>query len=516
MFILANFKCFFFRLLDFSSLGIKRKLPTNQSVATVKTNGHIESSKKIVKKQKKEDELAKILEGSIEDDPIESDADDYERSDAEDITEEQYLNEQNEMYKEHLLRDSSSESDIESDIEMDLINDFNGHRNKKLNDSDSNIDEENQYSSDDSFMGEFLKTNKKPLKNGNENEMKEPDEIEGTPKTKEIKLTSEKRRKSAEADSDIESNASTDKVKRTKSSVGQNIYANIEKDFEIITPSDDENEKKTENTASNETKTESVLDTSLFKTYAKDVNSEKLSKRLLSDRTKQIAQQVARNTPDEIVSLSSDDDDSEPQAVEKNDAKDGVDDPEDEKRKKRKLLRDDQLADDTKHAQKEEQDRIRRLESKKQRMSQFMESQRTDSQNSEENDSQIDENEVLLDYDSKRKQKITVHPDIRKHLKEHQVDGVKFMYDCCYGSIDNFDKHPGSGCILAHCMGLGKTLQLISLLNTLIRYPQLKTNKILVICPKSTVMNWKEEIERWMGHIKDSRGLKLFQFPESS
>lgn len=40
-----------------------------------------------------------------------------------------------------------------------------------------------------------------------------------------------------------------------------------------------------------------------------------------------------------------------------------------------------------------------------------------------------------------------------------QIAGVKFMYDCCYGSVDSIDKHPGSGCILAHCMGLGKTLQ---------------------------------------------------------
>ena len=40
-----------------------------------------------------------------------------------------------------------------------------------------------------------------------------------------------------------------------------------------------------------------------------------------------------------------------------------------------------------------------------------------------------------------------------------QVDGIKFMYDSCYGSVDNLEKYPGSGCVLAHCMGLGKTLQ---------------------------------------------------------
>lgn len=36
------------------------------------------------------------------------------------------------------------------------------------------------------------------------------------------------------------------------------------------------------------------------------------------------------------------------------------------------------------------------------------------------------------------------------------------MYDSCYGSVDSLEKFPGSGCILAHCMGLGKTLQVFT------------------------------------------------------
>lgn len=89
------------------------------------------------------------------------------------------------------------------------------------------------------------------------------------------------------------------------------------------------------------------------------------------------------------------------------------------------------------------------------------------------------------------------------------------MYDTCFGSVNDLPKFTGSGCILAHCMGLGKTLQLITLLHTLIRYPQLLVYRVLVICPKSTVMNWKDEIYKWLGHIKTGPKLKVFFFRDN-
>lgn len=125
--------------------------------------------------------------------------------------------------------------------------------------------------------------------------------------------------------------------------------------------------------------------------------------------------------------------------------------------------------------------------------------------------------EIVLDINKATNQKIVIHQQLVKHLKQHQIEGVKHMYDCCYGSVERLARNPkmGSGCILAHCMGLGKTLQLITLLHTVINYPEFATNRILILCPKSTLSNWKAEIHKWIVPIRKARGLKVFEFADS-
>uniref|UniRef100_A0A182VUM9 Transcriptional regulator ATRX n=1 Tax=Anopheles minimus TaxID=112268 RepID=A0A182VUM9_9DIPT len=174
------------------------------------------------------------------------------------------------------------------------------------------------------------------------------------------------------------------------------------------------------------------------------------------------------------------------------------------KRRIRPMLTNDELAEETKKAQKEEESRTARLKKKQEQLKKFMATYKPGP----------GESELVLDYDSVRHQPICVHPDIVKLLKPHQIEGIQFMYDNTYGSIDALPKHSGSGCILAHCMGLGKTLQIISLLHTVMRYPQLLTNRVLVICPKSTVMNWKEEIVRWQGTIQTGYLMRVYCFPD--
>lgn len=548
-----------FRLLDFSTLGVKRKISSN-SIAPTKING-TDESKKPSKKLKKDDSLDAILqqphrESDDSDDDAPSDSDDDK------MTEEQYLKQHNLNLKNQLLADTSS-SESEYDSEMSRGDDedhpkMNGTRKKSANSDEEDDNDSNVSGSYESLVDRFLEKNAKTsevpekkstsiaprkISTGSEagesdaslhskiEKSKSPSKVNGatpdsTAATAALSGDKETERENADKD-EIESlgqsSDSADTPKR-KTKIGANLFNNIEKDMRPFMSSDesDGNEDNSKKKASSDESSdcELILDTSLFKERKKVIDNKQLSK-LLNNSAKAKAT-TSRATPDDCISLSSDDELEVDPIPGENAEKEPSDDEDDGKKNRtgRKLLRTDQLAGETKRAQREETERVKRLEKKRARLTQIIESQREQSQRSKHDeigkdvDVQIDD--IILDYDSKKKENIIVHRDIQKHLKSHQIDGIKFMYDCCYGSVDSLKDHPGSGCILAHCMGLGKTLQLISLLHTVISYPQLKTNKVLVICPKSTVLNWKEEIERWMGPIKEGRRLKLFQFADQS
>ena len=82
---------------------------------------------------------------------------------------------------------------------------------------------------------------------------------------------------------------------------------------------------------------------------------------------------------------------------------------------------------------------------------------------------------------------------VGRFLRPHQREGVEFMYRCVSGRKGEF-----TGCVLADSMGLGKTLQVISLLWTMIAAGEVK--KALVAAPSSLVSMWRLEVRKWLGN----------------
>ncbi|KAL8871614.1 MAG: hypothetical protein Q9174_002593 [Haloplaca sp. 1 TL-2023] len=94
---------------------------------------------------------------------------------------------------------------------------------------------------------------------------------------------------------------------------------------------------------------------------------------------------------------------------------------------------------------------------------------------------------------------VVIDPRLAKVLRPHQVEGVKFLYRCTTGLIDE----KANGCIMADEMGLGKTLQCITLMWTLLKQSseagKSTIQKCVIACPSSLVRNWANELVKWLG-----------------
>ncbi|XP_076390210.1 uncharacterized protein LOC100874907 [Megachile rotundata] len=160
----------------------------------------------------------------------------------------------------------------------------------------------------------------------------------------------------------------------------------------------------------------------------------------------------------------------------------------------RKVMKDKQVADDTKQAAKEEEERLKRIAERQKLYNEMYETRLA-------NEEKVDK--LVLDFDPETKEELlSVHEDLVKRLKPHQAKGVKFMWDACFESIERMKSSPGSGCIIAHCMGLGKTLQVIALTHTLLVHEELGVKTVMIVCPLSTVLNWRNEFNLWLKDIE--------------
>lgn len=94
---------------------------------------------------------------------------------------------------------------------------------------------------------------------------------------------------------------------------------------------------------------------------------------------------------------------------------------------------------------------------------------------------------------------VVVDPLLSRHLRPHQREGVKFLYN----SVMGINGSNINGALLADAMGLGKTLMTIALAWTLLKQsPYIEESsvakKILIIAPVTLIGNWKKEFKKWL------------------
>ncbi|OBT89344.1 hypothetical protein VE02_01460 [Pseudogymnoascus sp. 03VT05] len=101
---------------------------------------------------------------------------------------------------------------------------------------------------------------------------------------------------------------------------------------------------------------------------------------------------------------------------------------------------------------------------------------------------------------------IFVHDHIGSRIKNHQIDGVRFMWRQIVTKGG-----ASQGCLLAHTMGLGKTMQVITLLVAIAeaacsedssvsaQIPEkLKRSRTLILSPPGLMDNWMDELLTWV------------------
>lgn len=200
------------------------------------------------------------------------------------------------------------------------------------------------------------------------------------------------------------------------------------------------------------------------------------------------------------------------------------------KKRERKILDREALKESTKQALKEEEERRERLIN--------LQTKALENMDEESSDEELDKHgnkikKVYIDTESK----VRIEPALANLLKKHQIAAARFVFDNFYESVgqvkkqlkyydeqekkndEAFDRH-GKGCILAHCMGLGKTFSTIATLHTIMNHELLSSEMVgkttLVMCPKNVFQNWQDEVTKWCKKCPKETRIPVFMFPQGS
>lgn len=118
----------------------------------------------------------------------------------------------------------------------------------------------------------------------------------------------------------------------------------------------------------------------------------------------------------------------------------------------------------------------------------------------------LDRSKIIIN-ESKRDDQAVIYINefIGSRIKMHQLNGVRFLWNQIVTDADQ-----GQGCLLSHTMGLGKTMQAITLLVTIqecarsknasisSQIPQdLRASRTIILCPAGLINNWIAEIRQW-------------------
>lgn len=173
----------------------------------------------------------------------------------------------------------------------------------------------------------------------------------------------------------------------------------------------------------------------------------------------------------------------------------------DKKRKGRKnikkILNEKELKEETRAAAEREKERIKRI-AERQKLYNEIFPPETETPGV---------SRLVLEFNPETKESLVeVNPILARQMKDHQVKGIRFMWDNTIESVEKIEEE-GSGCILAHSMGLGKTFQVIAFVHTLLTHKLLKKHMktVLIIVPVNTIKNWVQEFVNWLqdDHLLD-------------
>lgn len=125
--------------------------------------------------------------------------------------------------------------------------------------------------------------------------------------------------------------------------------------------------------------------------------------------------------------------------------------------------------------------------------------------------------DIILEFDLINKLPlVTIHEELIKVLKKHQVEGIRFVWNTVFETVDKSNTTEGTGCILAHRMGVGKTLQIITLIYTILCHSQINIKTFLIICPPGLIYSWMDEIYKWLKNIDVDEIVKVYDLPKTN